>query len=64
MTGPEPGFYWARHKDDGELTVVQITKTGDTLGVMLIGNLSWPDLDEAKETFDILKRIPEPVNNR
>lgn len=54
----QPGFYWARRKDDGELTVIEVWQDGETLH--LLGNLNCPDLVEAAEYFDILSRIPEP----
>ena len=57
-----PGFWWARHRDSGELTIVQVTPpSGDApLAVMFIGNLNWPRLDEAAEWVEFLARIPEP----
>ena len=52
-----PGVWWAQHREDGKLTVVQVTVE---FGVMFIGNLSWPDLDEALEHIELLAKISEP----
>lgn len=54
-----PGFWWCQRKDDGSSTVVQVTD-GKTLGVMVIGNLTWFDLDEATEYFEFMAPIQEP----
>lgn len=54
----EPGFYWARRKGTGELTVVQIDAD---LDVTFICNLSILDVAQARQDIEILVRIPEPT---
>ncbi len=61
----EPGFYWARRKDGGELTVIEFhaMASGGNPFIMLIGNLMCPDEEELAEWFDIICRIPEPATS-
>jgi hypothetical protein len=54
------GFWWAQRRDDGSLTIVEITDGASDLDVMFIGNLQWPGLDEALEHIELLAKIAEP----
>lgn len=57
------GFYWARRKDDGSLTVVELVTRQGSPYFQLLGNLNIPDESEIGEWFDILDRIQEPATN-
>lgn len=54
----DAGFYWARRKDGGDLTVVEVSKPFAGLqNISCMGNTFYPYLDEASEHFEILDRI-------
>lgn len=57
----EPGFWWVQRKRDGSWTVVQVADNlfGE-LGVMFIGNLNWPSIEEASEDIEFMLPIPQP----
>lgn len=58
------GFYWARRRDGGALTVIEVREPSlGELWVQMIGNLNVMDTPEASEHFEILDRIPEPASN-
>lgn len=64
-TAKESGFYWARRKDDGQLTVIELLAAGGGEPYFqLIGNLGLPLQSEVDEIFDILERIAPPVNKQ
>lgn len=60
MMPTEEGFYLARRKDDGTLTVIELRLSHRTLWIMPIGTDYVPDPDEALATFDFIGRIQEP----
>lgn len=56
----QPGFYWARHKDDGPLTVIEVTDHADAgLEVWAIGHQS---AFAVGEQFDLIERVTEPAS--
>ena len=58
------GFYWARRRDGGALTVIEVTTSlagaGGADWIQMIGNLNVMDPEEATEYFEILERIKTP----
>jgi hypothetical protein len=54
----KPGFYWARRKDNGELTVISIAAEDE---VCYLGTPYLTTVDQARERFAILDRIEEPT---
>jgi hypothetical protein len=53
----EAGFYWARRKDGGELTVIQFYDGLAGPGWMLIGVDIVLDENAAMEHFEILEQL-------
>lgn len=62
-----PGFYWARRRDSGELTIVEAYDISDDaspcLSFNLMGNLHCPNLDELNEHFELLARAVIELEN-
>jgi hypothetical protein len=54
------GFYWARRKDGGELTVVEIIERNSFKWVQQFGTLRCAELTEAANYFEFISRIDEP----
>lgn len=60
MTQRQAGFYWARRKDDDELTIVEFVRDSGEPFFQLIGNSTIADEQEIATWFEVLERIPEP----
>jgi hypothetical protein len=60
-----PGFWWAQHKRDGDLTIVKIApfrfNDVDKFDVAYFGNDMTFDLDETVERYELLQLIPPPL---
>lgn len=55
----ENGFYWARRKESGKLTIFEVSDFGGT-AIWIPGNGTPHDLEEIVDTWDILARITLP----
>ncbi|WP_315833880.1 hypothetical protein [Bradyrhizobium prioriisuperbiae] len=56
----EAGFYWAKRKDDGVLTVIELVTRQGSPYWQLMGTLSIPDEAEIDEWLDVMDRIAAP----
>jgi hypothetical protein len=55
----EDGFYWARRKDSGKLTIFEVSDFGGT-AIWIPGNDCPHDPEEIAPDWDILDRIEPP----
>lgn len=57
----QSGFYWAKRRGSGTLTVIEFTDSFGVYSFNLLGTDHCPAQHEIEDMFEVLDRIPEPA---